>query len=223
MGCKLRAAAGFLFGLLLFLFSGFSAFVVYVLNPYSPFPREFNYLVMSLIFLIVLFLLFALVNRLMSADLDLSGGMIKAGTQEEFIVHFMIVLYVTVFYIPVYSRLVIPPLTRCLYRLLGAKIGKNSYPSAAQIGWPFAFFSCGENVIFGEMALLTPHISEKGQLGMYPIKVGHNVTIGARSVILAGVQMGDDAIIAAGSVVPKFTKIGSGEIWGGVPAKRIAP
>ncbi len=45
--------------------------------------------------------------------------------------------------------------------------------------------------------------------------------IGAKSIILPGVKIGNGSIIAAGPVVLKKTKIGSNEIWGGVPAKFI--
>ena len=49
--------------------------------------------------------------------------------------------------------------------------------------------------------------------------IGSDVWIGAGSIILAGVKVGDGAIIAAGSVVTKDVQ--SCEIWGGVPARKI--
>jgi acetyltransferase-like isoleucine patch superfamily enzyme len=52
-----------------------------------------------------------------------------------------------------------------------------------------------------------------------PIKVGSNVYIGLKSIILPGVNIGDDCIIAAGSVVTK--DVSSGTVVGGVPAKFI--
>lgn len=51
------------------------------------------------------------------------------------------------------------------------------------------------------------------------IVVGNRCFIGARSMILPGVKIGDKAIIAAGSVVTK--SVPAGEVWGGVPAKFI--
>lgn len=50
-------------------------------------------------------------------------------------------------------------------------------------------------------------------------KIGHDVWIGARSIIMAGVKIGNGAIIAAGSVVTK--DIEPYAIYGGVPAKMI--
>ncbi|GAA3022149.1 2,3,4,5-tetrahydropyridine-2,6-dicarboxylate N-acetyltransferase [Tetragenococcus solitarius] len=50
-----------------------------------------------------------------------------------------------------------------------------------------------------------------------PVIIEDNVLIGANSVILEGVHIGKDAIVAAGSVVTKDVKAGS--VVGGTPAK----
>ena len=52
------------------------------------------------------------------------------------------------------------------------------------------------------------------------VTIGNNVFIGMQSIILKGVNIGDNAIIAAGSVVNKC--VPAGEIWGGNPAKFIS-
>jgi acetyltransferase-like isoleucine patch superfamily enzyme len=52
-----------------------------------------------------------------------------------------------------------------------------------------------------------------------PINVGDNVYIGVRSIILPGVTIGNNSIIAAGSVVAKDVEANS--VVGGVPAKFI--
>ncbi len=46
-----------------------------------------------------------------------------------------------------------------------------------------------------------------------PIKIGDNVMIGANTLILPGVKIHDDVIIAAGSIVTK--NITSSGVWGG--------
>ena len=64
------------------------------------------------------------------------------------------------------------------------------------------------------------------------VSVGHNVTIhgakvhdyaliGMGSTLLDDAEIGEGAIIAAGSVVTARTKVGASELWGGVPAKFI--
>lgn len=52
-----------------------------------------------------------------------------------------------------------------------------------------------------------------------PIKIGNDVWIGERAIILKGVTIGDGAVIAAGSVVTK--DVTSFSIVGGNPAKLI--
>jgi acetyltransferase-like isoleucine patch superfamily enzyme len=52
-----------------------------------------------------------------------------------------------------------------------------------------------------------------------PIVIGDRVFIGTRSTILLGVTVGNDCIIAAGSLVNR--DVPSGTIVGGVPAKQI--
>ena len=51
------------------------------------------------------------------------------------------------------------------------------------------------------------------------IKVGKNTFIGSRSVITNGVEIGDNCIIAAGSVVS--SSVPDHSVYGGVPAKFI--
>ncbi|WP_289040656.1 acyltransferase [uncultured Zobellia sp.] len=52
-----------------------------------------------------------------------------------------------------------------------------------------------------------------------PITIGNDVFIGARSIIMKGVNIGERSIVAAGSVVTKSIPVD--EIWGGNPAKFI--
>ena len=69
------------------------------------------------------------------------------------------------------------------------------------------------------------------EIGDY-VSVGPNLTnhgahirdyalIGMGSTLLDDVEVGEGAIVAAGALVLKGTKIGSYEVWGGVPAKFI--
>ena len=52
-----------------------------------------------------------------------------------------------------------------------------------------------------------------------PVKIGNNVWIGAHATILAGVTVGDNAVVAAGAVVTK--DVPANAVVGGVPAKII--
>jgi acetyltransferase-like isoleucine patch superfamily enzyme len=51
------------------------------------------------------------------------------------------------------------------------------------------------------------------------VTVGTNVWVGANCVLLPGVTIGDNSLIAAGSVVSR--DVPPNEIWGGVPARKL--
>ena len=76
----------------------------------------------------------------------------------------------------------------------------------------------GHNVVF---ATLNHGIDprERSSMQPAPIVLGKNVWVGSNSTILQGVTIGDNAIIAAGSVVR--TDVPANTIVGGVPAKFI--
>ena len=52
-----------------------------------------------------------------------------------------------------------------------------------------------------------------------PILIKNGVFIGGHCIILKGVQIGQNSVIAAGSIVTK--NIPDNEVWGGSPAKKI--
>ena len=76
----------------------------------------------------------------------------------------------------------------------------------------------GHNVVF---ATLNHDLDPERRQLCIPksIIVGKNVWIGSNSTILAGVKIGDNAVVAAGAVVSKDIEANS--IVGGVPAKLI--
>lgn len=63
------------------------------------------------------------------------------------------------------------------------------------------------------------HFFNPTDRGMYlgKVTIGKRVFIGVNTLIVNSVEIGDDAVIAAGSVVTK--DIPAGEIWGGNPAR----
>ncbi|MET0323072.1 MAG: DapH/DapD/GlmU-related protein, partial [Duganella sp.] len=75
--------------------------------------------------------------------------------------------------------------------------------------------------IIGHDAVIFAHVIEGERLQLKAVVIGDTVTIGATAVVMAGVRIGDNAIVSAGAVVIKDTVIGAGEVWGGVPARRL--
>ena len=149
----------------------------------------------------------------------LEPGDIPVASREEFIYHVYQLSFLILFYPVMRSGAVPVPLMRPFYLALGARLGANTYSSG--IIFDPGFVSIGRNSIVGQHALLVPHVNEGDRLAHFPIVVGDNVTIGAHAVIMSDVTIGNRAVIAAGAIVVKGTRIGAAEIWGGVPARRI--
>lgn len=63
--------------------------------------------------------------------------------------------------------------------------------------------------------LMGPQLGKEGE-----IILGKDVWLGCNVVVLKDVEIGEGAIVAAGSVVTK--SIGPYEIWAGIPAKKIS-
>jgi acetyltransferase-like isoleucine patch superfamily enzyme len=119
--------------------------------------------------------------------------------------------------------------------LFGCKIGKNSKIDAfvyieegVTIGdnckiRPFVFIPSGvaieDNVFIGPNVTFTndKHPRAQGNWTLTPIVVKRGASIGANSVILPGVTIGEEALVGAGSVVTKNVK--SKTVVVGNPAK----
>ncbi len=67
----------------------------------------------------------------------------------------------------------------------------------------------GDDVTVGHMALL------------HACTIGSRVLVGMQACIMDDVQVGDNVIIGAGSLVTPGKKIPSGQLWAGRPAKYI--
>jgi len=89
--------------------------------------------------------------------------------------------------------------------------------------------SIGNNVMFGANAFVSdtdfhPVGAEnrrysKENIGSKPVKIGDNVFLGMNTIVLKGVSIGNNSIVAAGSIVVK--DIPENQIWGGNPAKYL--
>ena len=82
----------------------------------------------------------------------------------------------------------------------------------------------GDNVLIGQqvvIATLNHDLAPDKRANMIPapVKIGNNVWIGAHATILAGVTIGDNAVVAAGAVVTK--DVPANAVVAGVPAKKI--
>ena len=107
----------------------------------------------------------------------------------------------------------------------GFKHGKNfNLEKGTNIDSAFCReISCGNNVTLTKDVYILAHdASMKKLLGKTKVgkgQIGNNVFVGAKTVILPGVSIGDNVVIAANSSVTK--SVPSNEVWGGVPARFI--
>ena len=111
-------------------------------------------------------------------------------------------------------------ITDFYYRALGCKIGKDCFVSSDRINDPY-LVTIGDNSIIGSKVIITPHLAEKNDLVLSPITIGNNCLIGLGAQINPGCVIGDGSVIASRAIVPKYTNIPAGEVWAGIPAKKI--
>lgn len=134
-------------------------------------------------------------------------------------------------------------LRKWFYQLLGAKLGKGTFlcrraevllpmglsmADRVSVGW-FAELDARGGISIGYDTNISSHVKlitgshdvddPEYTADFRPITVGHHCWLGTGAMVLQGVNIGDGAVVAAGSVVTK--DIPPYEIWGGVPARFI--
>ncbi len=105
--------------------------------------------------------------------------------------------------------------------MMGAKMGRHVQINTAIIG-DSCFLEIGDNTVIGGDVTLVAHVAEHDTLVVKKVKIGKNVTLGIMTIIMPGVEIGDNVMIAANSVLPKDTKVPSNTVWGGVPARQLS-
>jgi non-ribosomal peptide synthetase-like protein len=112
------------------------------------------------------------------------------------------------------------PLARLYLRMMGAKIGRDTYIGRNIIDAP-DLVQIGDNAIISDQAVLATSGIERGWLRLGTATIGDNAFVGAMSVVGRGAELGqgsrldDQSAIAAGTYVP------AGENWSGSPAVNI--
>jgi len=106
-----------------------------------------------------------------------------------------------------------------MYGLLGVKVGRDSafgLGAMLDIFYP-ELITVGRNSIVGYNTLILTHEFLVGEFRKGPVEIGDDVMIGANCTILAGVKIGNGAIISAMSLVNRDVPAGS--FAQGVPIK----
>lgn len=106
-------------------------------------------------------------------------------------------------------------------RLAGMKVGKGvavAFKAQPDILFP-QDITLGADTVIGYNTTILCHGYLVDRYARGKVVIGPRVAIGADCTILAGITIGEGAVVAAKSLVNK--DIPPGEIWAGVPARRI--
>ena len=114
------------------------------------------------------------------------------------------------------------PLLPFYFRLMGAKIGRGVIINTKDIG-DISLIEIGDYSVIGGEAVVIAHLAEQGRLKLQKTCIGKKVTIGLGSVLMPGCTIGDGSVVAARSVLPKFTQVPPGVLIAGTPAKVMKP
>lgn len=107
---------------------------------------------------------------------------------------------------------------------INIRLGRNVFVNSGCCFQDHAGIEIGDGTLIGHQVVIATlnHATDPARRAdMIPkaVKIGKNVWIGAHATILPGVNIGDNAIVAAGAVVTK--DVASNTVVGGVPAKKI--
>lgn len=131
-------------------------------------------------------------------------------------------LYFALYY-PTYRLInifVLPPIKSFFLSLIGCKIGKNVFLAGEEWIADPCVMEIGENTMIGGRALITAHLAED-ELIIKKVKIGKNCLIGGESFIMPGVEIEDNVVVGAKSLVTKNKKLEKGKVYAGVPAREI--
>ena len=121
---------------------------------------------------------------------------------------------------PVLVHTIPSPICNAYYRLAGAKIGKGVQINSINVNDP-STITIEDKVVIGGRSVINGHLVEKGQLVLARVTLKKGCLIGAGTTIQPGVSIGEGAVIATNGLVGKWKSIPAGEVWAGLPVKRI--
>jgi len=117
--------------------------------------------------------------------------------------------------------LVIPSfLATMYYRMMGANIGSGVQLLSIRIN-DASMITIGDGVVVGGDATINGHLVESGEIVLAPVRIGDGAVIGGGSVVQPGCKIGKGSVVASRAVLPKWTEVPDGEVWGGIPARFI--
>jgi acetyltransferase-like isoleucine patch superfamily enzyme len=210
-----------------FLFSGLAIAAIaaltllavrFAIQPWSaPLFGSYHVAVDGVLALLVFGLLSALVVRSLLAAYPLRPGEYAMDDR-----HFTYWKFYTV--VHEFGRGALLPFTTVFAKplvglLFGARVGRNTAMGGMLVDPPL--ITIGDYAILGLDSAIVAHAITSGTIILKEVKVGRSATIGVHAVVMPGADIGDGAVVTAGSVVTMNTRIPPNELWGGIPARKI--
>jgi acetyltransferase-like isoleucine patch superfamily enzyme len=132
-------------------------------------------------------------------------------------------LHNALFYVVRYTFLTwitLTPFGIWFLRAMGMRIGRHAFVNTDRLSDP-RLITLGDNVTIGGSARIFAHYGGGGHLVIEPVTIDDRATIGVGATIMGDVRIGADAVVLPHSAVLPGSRIGAGEVWGGVPARPI--
>ncbi|MGE5230154.1 MAG: acyltransferase [Deltaproteobacteria bacterium] len=105
-------------------------------------------------------------------------------------------------------------------KAMGMKIGRHAFINTELISDP-QLISIGADAALGGSVRIFAHYGGGGHLVVAPVAIGERATIGVAATIMGDVEVGPGATVLPHSVLLPGSRVGPGEIWGGVPARVV--
>ena len=167
---------------------------------------------------IVLYVVPALVGRVILALAPISEGHIRVGTGAFFAWWALANLQMLFSRLPMLEELLrlVPGLYSMWLRLWGARVGRLTYWGAGLRILDRSFLCIGDDVIFGAAVRLNPHVLARNDGGEMELLLGTIVVrdrsmVGGYSLLTAGSELAADECTRAFLVSPPFSRWAEGK------------
>jgi len=105
-------------------------------------------------------------------------------------------------------------------KAMGMKIGRHAFVNTEYISDP-QLIQLGDDAALGGSVRICAHFGGAGYLTVAPVVIGARATLGLAVTVMGDVEVGAEATVLPNSVLLPGSRVGAGETWGGVPARRI--
>jgi acetyltransferase-like isoleucine patch superfamily enzyme len=105
-------------------------------------------------------------------------------------------------------------------KAMGMKIGRHAFVNTEYISDP-QLITLGEDAALGGSVRIFAHYGGGGNFVIAPVVIGARATIGLGVTVMGDVEVGEGPTILPHAVLLPGSRVGPGETWGGVPARRI--